>query len=180
MVDVFVVIFNVLCRSRPRCSGFRIADSIAGCCCLAARSTPPVSRTRSACVQRPLRAGRCLPAIHPDDAGSPHCETPVEAAQPQLRVPFSGFLHHRNHDLHVALLPHHPMMQQQAVLVSHNAHQNPQFHRTPRLPLRDPARIGLEDRVDLFPPQQPALHLVRQLDRIPQILGVPGLRIRFS
>ena len=27
----------------------------------------------------PCGTGRCLPAIHPDDAGSPHCETPCRS-----------------------------------------------------------------------------------------------------
>ena len=83
-------------------------------------------------------------------------EAAVEAHHPQTGEPRLRGLHHRNRVIGVAALPHHLVVQDEAVLVLQDADRHAQLHRTPRLALRDPAGVRLEDRE----------HLLRARDRL--------------
>jgi len=107
-------------------------------------------------------------------------EAPVETDTPQFRpVPLRG-LDHRHRMVHVRPLPHHPVMQDEAMPVLRDAHRNARPDRRSGPALRDPPGMGLEDREHLLllrnlpALKQPAVDRVNLLLR--RVREMPVLR----
>ena len=75
-------------------------------------------------------------------------EAAVEAAPAKLGEARLGLPDHRLGM--VAALPHDLVVQDEALDVLQHADRNPEFHRRAGLALRDPPRMGLEDREHLL------------------------------
>ena len=78
-------------------------------------------------------------------------ETTVKAYCTEVRKPRLRRLYHRHRVIDITAFPHDLMMKHEAVRVFQNADRTPKFHRTPRLTLRYPTRVRLEDREHLLP-----------------------------